>query len=121
MLLDNDRDRNIDFLGKKVSIFCRTHIAVGHRIQEGRPGPLWLRSAAARTQRDRPFSAAHVIVDHLRLDVLFSGRQAGTTASPRTALAANLTKAMSFLWLKATYPGWTITRATFSRWAEAEA
>ena len=46
MLLDTDRDRNIDFLGKKVSIFCRTHIAVGHRIQGGRPGPLRLRSAA---------------------------------------------------------------------------
>ena len=25
-------DRNIDLLGKKVSIFCPTHIAVGHRI-----------------------------------------------------------------------------------------
>ena len=47
MLLDKDRDRNIDFLGKKVSIFCRTHIAVGHRIQGGRPGPLRLRSAAS--------------------------------------------------------------------------
>ena len=42
-----DRDRNIDLLGKKLSIFCRTHIAVGHRIQGGRPGPLRLPSAAA--------------------------------------------------------------------------
>ena len=32
MLLDTDRDRNIDFLGKKV---CRTHMAVGHRKGEG--------------------------------------------------------------------------------------
>ena len=46
MLLNIDRDRNIDFLGKKMSIFCRTHIAVGHRIQGGRPGPLRLPSAA---------------------------------------------------------------------------
>ena len=29
-----------------MSIFCRTHIAVGHRIQGGRPGPLRLPSAA---------------------------------------------------------------------------
>ena len=36
MLLNIDRDRNIDFLGKKMSIFCWTHIAVGHTIQ-GRP------------------------------------------------------------------------------------
>ena len=42
-----DRNRNIDLLGKKLSIFCRTHIAVGHRIQGGRPGPLRLPSAAA--------------------------------------------------------------------------
>ena len=27
-------------------IFCRTHIAVGHGIQGGRPGPLRLPSAA---------------------------------------------------------------------------
>ena len=46
MLLNMDRDRNIDFFGKKVSIFCRTHNAVGHRIQGGRPGPLRLPSAA---------------------------------------------------------------------------
>ena len=32
ILLDTDKNRNIDLLGKKVSIFCRTHIAVGHRI-----------------------------------------------------------------------------------------
>ena len=49
MLLDTDRDRNIDLLGKKVSIFCWTHIAVGHRIQGGRPGPLRLPSTAANT------------------------------------------------------------------------
>ena len=48
MLLDTDKNRNIDLLGKKVSIFCRTHIAVGHRIQWGRPGPLQLPSAAGR-------------------------------------------------------------------------
>ena len=29
-----------------MSIFCRTHIAVGHRIQGGSPGPLRLPSAA---------------------------------------------------------------------------
>ncbi len=29
-----------------MSIFCWTHIAVGHRIQGGRPGPLRLPSAA---------------------------------------------------------------------------
>ena len=46
MLLNIDRDRNIDFFGKKMSIFCRTHIAVRHRIQGGRPGPLRLPSAA---------------------------------------------------------------------------
>ena len=46
MLLNIDRDRNIDFLGKKMSIFFWTHIAVGHRIQGGRPGPLQLPSAA---------------------------------------------------------------------------
>ena len=48
MLLDMDRDRNIDLLGKKLSIFCQTHIAVGHGIQGGRLGPLRLRSAAAQ-------------------------------------------------------------------------
>ena len=47
MLLDTDRDKNVDLIGEKVSIFCRTHIAVGHRIQGGRPGPLRLPSAAA--------------------------------------------------------------------------
>ena len=46
ILLDTDRNRNIDLLGKKVYIFCWTHIAVGHGIQGGRPGPLRLRSAA---------------------------------------------------------------------------
>ena len=46
MLEDTDRDRNIDLLGKKLYIFCRAHIAVGHRIQRGRPGPLRLPSAA---------------------------------------------------------------------------
>ena len=56
MLLDMDRDTNIDFLGKKVSIFCRTHIAVGHRIQGGRPGPLWLRSVAEYSNRIGRFS-----------------------------------------------------------------
>ena len=45
MLLDTDRAKNIDLIGEKVSIFCRTHIAVGHRIQGGRPGPLWLKYA----------------------------------------------------------------------------
>ena len=39
MLLNIDRDRNIDFLDKKMSIFCRTHIAVGHRIQGEGPAP----------------------------------------------------------------------------------
>ena len=43
MLLDTDRGRNIDILDKTVSIFCRTHIAVGHRIQRGSPGPLLLK------------------------------------------------------------------------------
>ena len=47
MLLDKDRDRNIVLLGKKVYIFCRIHIAVGHRIQRGSPGPLRLRYAVA--------------------------------------------------------------------------
>ncbi len=40
MLLDTDRDKNIDLIGQKMSIFCRTHITVGHRIQGGSPGPL---------------------------------------------------------------------------------
>ena len=52
MLFNMDRDRNIETLGKKLSIFCRTHIAVGHRIQGGRPGPLRLPSAAARAWYD---------------------------------------------------------------------
>ena len=52
MLLDTDRDRIIDFLGKKIFIFCQTHIAVGHRIQGGRPGPLRLPSAAGRREND---------------------------------------------------------------------
>ena len=34
-------------LVKKVSLFCRTHIAIGHRILGGRPGPHRLPSAAA--------------------------------------------------------------------------
>ena len=38
MLLDTDRNKNIDLIGKKVSIFCRTHIAVGHKIQGGKNG-----------------------------------------------------------------------------------
>ena len=50
MLLDTDRDRNIDVIGKKVSIFCRTHIAVGYRIQEGSPGRLRLRYAVGRSR-----------------------------------------------------------------------
>ena len=33
MLLDTDRDKNIDLLGEEVSIFCLTHIAIGHRIE----------------------------------------------------------------------------------------
>ena len=35
-----DRDKIIDLIGEKESIFCRTHIAVGHRIQGGNPSPL---------------------------------------------------------------------------------
>ncbi len=31
--------QNIDVVGEKMSIFCRTHIAVGHRIQGGSPDP----------------------------------------------------------------------------------
>ena len=38
MLLDTDRDKNIDLISVKVSICCRTHIAVGHKIQGGSPG-----------------------------------------------------------------------------------
>ena len=45
MLLDADKDRNIDMIGKKVSIFCGTYIAVGYRIQGGSPGRLRLRYA----------------------------------------------------------------------------
>ena len=45
MVLDMDRDRDIDVIGKKMAIFCRTHITVGHRIQGGSPGPLRLRYA----------------------------------------------------------------------------
>ena len=45
MMLDTDRDRNIDLKGKKISIFCRTHIAIGYRIQGGRPGRPRLRYA----------------------------------------------------------------------------
>ena len=48
MLLDTDRDKNIDLRGEKVSIFCQTHNAVGHRIQGGRPGPLRLKYAVGR-------------------------------------------------------------------------
>ena len=29
MLLDTDRDKSIDLIGEKESVFCRTHIAVG--------------------------------------------------------------------------------------------
>ncbi len=45
MLLDMDRDRNIDAIGKKITIFCRTHTAVGHKIQGGSPGRLRVRYA----------------------------------------------------------------------------
>ena len=31
----------IDFKGEKVSVYRRTHIAVGHRIQEGSYAPSW--------------------------------------------------------------------------------
>ena len=48
MLLDTDKDRNIDMIGKKVSIFCGTYIAVGYRIQGGSPGRLRLRYAVVR-------------------------------------------------------------------------
>ena len=52
MLLDTDRDKNIDLIGEKMSIFCRTHIqydiAVGYRIQGGSPGRLRLRYAVVR-------------------------------------------------------------------------
>ena len=47
MLLDTDRDRNIDFIGKKVSIFCQTHMAVGHRIQGGSPAAFLNKYAVA--------------------------------------------------------------------------
>ena len=40
MLLETDRDKKIDLIGEKVSNFCWTHIAVGHRIQGGSTGPL---------------------------------------------------------------------------------
>ena len=53
MLLDTDRDKNIDLIREKMYIFCRTHIAVGHRIQGGRPGPLRLPSAAGSGSRNR--------------------------------------------------------------------
>ena len=44
MLLDTDKNRNIDLLGKKVSIFYRTHIAVGHRNKgRARPPPAQVR------------------------------------------------------------------------------
>ena len=45
-----DRDRNIDVIDKKMSIFCRTQIAVGQRIQGGSPGRLRLRYAVGLTQ-----------------------------------------------------------------------
>ena len=35
-----DTNRNIDWKDEKVSVYCQTHIAVGHRIQRGSPGPL---------------------------------------------------------------------------------
>ena len=38
MLLNMDRDQNIDLIVQEESIFCRKHIAVGHRIQRGSPG-----------------------------------------------------------------------------------
>ena len=47
MLLDTDRDKSIDLIGEKESVFCRTHIAVGHRIQGGSPDPLRLKYAVA--------------------------------------------------------------------------
>ena len=51
MLLDTDRDKNIDFIDEKMSIFCQTHIAVGHRIQGGSPGPLRLKYAVVHHHR----------------------------------------------------------------------
>ena len=45
MLLDTDRDKNIDLIGEKISIFCRMYITVGHRIQGESPGPLRLKYA----------------------------------------------------------------------------
>ena len=56
MLLDTDRDKNIDFLGIKVSIFCCTYIAVGHRIQGGGPAPLQLKYAVVHMDPTDIFS-----------------------------------------------------------------
>ena len=73
MLLDTDRDRNIDLLGKNVSIFCRTHTAVGHRIQGGRPGPLRLRSAAVCMYMFSPnvrhAISSWVVIETLRVEI----------------------------------------------------
>ena len=62
MLLDTDRDKNIDLIGEKVSIFCRTHIAVGHRIQGGSPGPLQLK-----------YALTHAILVFIRLTIFIKG------------------------------------------------
>ena len=60
MLLDTDKNKNVDvdLIGKTVSIFCRTHIAVGHRIQWGSPGPLRLKYAVGNNDA---FSLIHVV------------------------------------------------------------
>ena len=44
MLLNTDKDKNINLVDEKV-FFSRTHIAVGHRIQGGSSGPLRLKYA----------------------------------------------------------------------------
>ena len=51
MLLDTNRDKNIDLIDEKVSILYRTHIAVRHRNQGGSPGRHLLKYAIASKQR----------------------------------------------------------------------
>ena len=64
MLLDTDRDKSIDLIGEKESVFCRTHIAGGHRIQGGSPGPLRLKYAVGDTQGSMASPQQYIYVNN---------------------------------------------------------
>ena len=53
-----------------MSIFCRTHIAVGHRIQGGRPGPLRLPSAADLAHHQGQTAFAPLLKSNLKAKAL---------------------------------------------------